>query len=321
MTVPKAETSAYPPILDRPEAAAHVQQYFSEPIGVLAEMVDYGTHLIPRCWASSGKRLTDIVLLPVLTKQAVGLLDAGQVLLSSGCVNPAALQLRALFEVSVYIAWVLRRDTDRRARAYYVANLRRRLEWAKRARPGTAEFSAMTRDYRSLRIRNPLKDRQGEVLQETENVERRLSKPDFRQMNAAFARRRGKRPYEPDWYAMLFPKNKRPSLYTLAKQVDQRAQYRLVYEQASEMMHSSRLDPHVRVEANALRIRSLRELTDFSHIAQLLMGEAMSTYMLVLRRYRPNEADNFAKKYAESWRTTYLDRKVLKYEYIDRTLG
>lgn len=321
MTVLKAETGAYPPILDRPEATAHVRQYFSDAVGVLAEMVDYGTHLIPRCWASSGKRLTDMVLLPVLTKQAVGLLDAGQVLLSSGCVNPALLQLRALSEVSIYIAWILRRDTDRRARAYYVANLRRRLEWAKRVRPGTDQFKALSRDYSALRIRNPLKDRQRDVLQETQNVEHRLSKADFRRMNGAFDRRRGKSRYEPDWYAVLFPKKKRPSLYTLAKQVDQRAEYRLIYEQGSEMMHSSRLDIHVQVEASAVRIRSLRELTDFSHIGQLLMGEAMSTYRLLLRRYRPTEADNFAKKYAESWRATYLERKVVNYQYVDHMLG
>lgn len=321
MSVPKAETGAYYPILDRPEAAAHVQQYFADVVAALTDMVDYGTNLIPRCWASSPKRLTDVVLLPVLTKQAVEFLDAAQVLLSSGCVNPAALQLRALFEVSVYIAWIIRRDTDRRARAYYVANLRRRLEWAKRARSGTDEFKRFSRDHRSMRIRNPLKDRRKEVVEEIGNVERRLAKADFRRMNGALARRRGKRSYDPDWYAVLFPKNKRVSLYTLAKQVDHRAQYRLIYEQGSEMMHSSRLDPHVRVEANAMRIRSLRELTDFGQVARLLMGEAMSTYLLVLRRYRPNEADNFAKKYVESWRAAYMDRRVLKYEYIDHVIG
>ena len=321
MTVRKAETGAYHPILDRPEAAAHVAQHFSDVVAVLADMVDYGSHLIPRCLASSANRLTDVVLLPVLTKQAVGFLDAGQVLLDSGCVNPAALQLRALFEVSVYIAWILRRDTDRRARAYYVANLRRRLDWAKRVRPGTDEFRRLSRDYRSIRIRNPLKGRQSEVAQEIADVERRLGKADFRQMNAAFSRRRGKRAYDPEWYAVLFPKNQKASLYTLAKQTDHRAQYRLIYEQGSEMMHSSRLDPHVRVEAKALRIRSLRELTDFGHIAQLLMGEAMSTYLLVLRHYRPNEADNFAKKYAESWRAAYMNRKTLKYEYVDHVIG
>lgn len=321
MSIRKAETGAYYPILDRPEATAHVQAHFRDVVAVLADIVDYGTHLIPRCWQLSSKRLTDVVLLPVLTKQAVGFLDAGQVLLASGCVNTAALQLRALFEVSVYIAWIVRRETDRRARAYYVANLRRRLDWAKRGRPGTAEFRWFARDYRAIQIRNPLKDHQSEVVEEIANVERRLAKADFRQMNRAFARRRGNRSHDPDWYAVLFPKKKRPSLYTLARQVDHRAQYRLIYEQGSEMMHSSRLDPHVRVEANVMRIRALRELTDFSHIAQLLMGEAMSTYLLVLRRYRPNEADNFAKKYAESWRAAYMQRRVLKYEYVDHAIG
>jgi hypothetical protein len=321
MALRNAETGAYPPILDRPEAAAHVQEHFSKSVAVLAEMVDYGTHLIPRCWASSEKRLTDVVLLQVLTKQAIGFLDAAQVLLTSGAVNPATLQLRALFEVSVYVSWILRRDTDRRARAYYVANLRRRLEWAKRAKPGTDEFKTFSRDHRSLRIRNPLKDRQGDVLEEIANVERRLRKPDFRQMNRAFARRRGNRAYNPDWYAVLFPKKRRPSLYTLAKQVERRAEYRLIYEQGSEMMHSSRLDAHILVDANVMRIRSLRELTEFGHVAQLLMGEAIGTYLAVLRHYRPNEADNFARKYSENWRTTYFDRTKLKYEYIDHVIG
>jgi hypothetical protein len=321
MSVLKAETGAYQLILDRPEATAHVEEHFRDIVAVLVEMVDYGTHLIPRCLASSSKRLTDVVLLPVLTKQAVEFLDAAQVLLASGCVNPAALQLRALFEVSVYIAWIVRRDTDRRARAYYVANLRRRLDWAKRVRPGTDEFERLTRDYQSIRIRNPLKDRQSEVVEEIGIVERRLAKPDFRQMNRAFARRRGTRSYDPDWYAVLFPKKKRPSLYTLAKQVDQRAQYRLIYEQGSEAMHSSRLDPHIRVEGNAMRIRSLRELTEFSHIAQLLMGEAMSTFRVILRRYRPSEADSFAKKYVDSWRAAYMERRVVKYEYVDRIIS
>lgn len=67
MSVRKAETGAYHPILDRPEAAAHVQQYFVDIVAALTDMVDYGTNLIPRCWASSPKRLTDVVLLPVLT--------------------------------------------------------------------------------------------------------------------------------------------------------------------------------------------------------------------------------------------------------------
>jgi hypothetical protein len=321
MRVREPETGAYYPILDRPEAAAHVREYFRESVDVLKDMVDYGTHLIPRCWASSPKRLTDVVLLPVLTKQAVGLLDAAQVLLASGCVNPAALQLRALFEASVYISWITRRDSDRRARAYYVSNLRRRLEWARRGLRGSVEFNRFTRDHRSMRSKNPLTDHRREVLDEIRNVEGRLAKADFSQMNRAFARRRGKRPYDPTWYAVLFPKTSRPTLYTLAKHVDHRAQYRLIYEQGSEMMHSSRLDLHVRVEANAMRIRSLRELADFGQVAQLVMGEAMSTYLVMLRRYRPNEADNFARKYAETWRAAYMNNNTVKYEYIDHVIG
>ena len=37
----------------------------------------------------------------------------------------------------------------------------------------------------------------------------------------------------------------------------------------------------------------------------------MRGYVLLLRRYSPNEADNFAKKYSEGWQTAYLNRRVL----------
>src|SRR5690606_20226793 len=110
----------------------------------------------------------------------------------------------------------------------------------KRATPGTDEFKVFSKDHRSIRTSNPLAEHQHTLLEEIENVEARLRTADLRQMNSAFTRRRGRGAYDPEWYAVLFPRQKRPSLYTLAKQVGRRANYRLIYEHGSEIMHSSR---------------------------------------------------------------------------------
>lgn len=315
-----SETQSFAPILDRALVVDHVTTHFADFVEVLEDLTDYGTHLIPRCWQSSDRRLADVVVLGVLTKQAVAMLDAGHALISQGLVVPALLQLRALFEVSVYLSWTLRRDTERRSRAFYVANLRKRLNWALRARKGTPEFKALKQDYARLGSLGGFADHQTEAVAEIDRLQGRLRSSDLRQMNAAFVRRRGKRRYDPEWYTVLFPKKHPPSLFTLAKQTGRRADYRLIYEQGSEMMHSSRMEPHVKMDHNGLRLRSLRDLTDLPLIAQLLIGQTMISYGLVLERYRPSESENFAKKYVANWRAVLLAKRVVNYNYIERVI-
>src|SRR4051812_46626123 len=87
-------------ILNRAEAHAHVEEHFADTVATLEELVDYGSLLIPRCWLTSKRQLSDVVLLPVLLKQVVGLLDAAVVLHREGVSEPSLLQLRAAFEAS-----------------------------------------------------------------------------------------------------------------------------------------------------------------------------------------------------------------------------
>src|SRR5690242_21813528 len=107
MVIERIEPSAFASLLNRVEAREHIAEYFADIPAVLADLVDYGTHLIPRCLASSKHELADLVALAILLKQAVGMLDGAQILFQEGAVQPSTLQLRALFEVSVYLDWLL----------------------------------------------------------------------------------------------------------------------------------------------------------------------------------------------------------------------
>ena len=232
MLIAGAESTAFDAILDRPEAETHVTTYFADECRVLGAMVDYGTHLIPRCWSGSAKSLRDIVALTVLTKQAVGLLDAAHVLLCSGAVQPARLQLRGLFEVSIYIDWILTQSSERRARAYYVANLRRRLHWVMRAKVDTAEWKEFSDDFKTLALPDAFKDAQHLVEAELTLLNAALAKPQYRPMNSEFNHVRGLSKHDPQWFVVAADRKhvRKPTLYTLAKQLDRRAEYRLIYE-------------------------------------------------------------------------------------------
>jgi hypothetical protein len=311
-----AETKAFATLLNRAEAEETVTRNLSPYLEALADIVDYGTHLIPRCWLSSGRSLKDMVLLPVLLKQIVAMVDAATELLKKGCVEPALLQLRASFEASVYLEWILRSKTEKSARVYYVWNTRRGRNWARRALKGTRERRQLLSDLgRSVTLPSVDSDEwQQRIKDDLKRYELHLTEPKNKRWNAAFDRKRGKRRYDPEWYQVLF--RKRRSLSHIAKLLGRLPEYRVIYEIGSDTMHSSRSDTHVRIlEKKQLGMRSLRDLSEFGFVSQMLMGVAIESYRKILTHYRPAEVTAFGKKYSQNWREALLTRVTVKYDY------
>jgi hypothetical protein len=126
-------------ILDREKHEADVRQHFSKHVELLIDLANYGSNLIPRAYDSSGKKLEDIVVIGILLKQVVSMIDAVEVLISKGAVGPAMLQARAAFEASLYIDWILKWEPEKKAKYYYVSNLRNQRLWVLRFKTGTQE--------------------------------------------------------------------------------------------------------------------------------------------------------------------------------------
>ncbi len=129
----------YKPLLDRDRLAVEVTQHLSAHVELIRDVTNYGTCLIPRCLVSSNRTLKDLIVIAVLLRQLVAMLDASEVLISSGAVYASNLQVRAIFEAAVYIEWTLGSDGDRKAVHYYVRNLRQQRVWAARLLPGSVE--------------------------------------------------------------------------------------------------------------------------------------------------------------------------------------
>src|SRR6185437_6304055 len=111
----KVGENEFKQLLDRQKVLGDIKEHLTPWLGLIRDVVNYGSNLIPRCVMSSDRKLKDAVVLTIVLRQAVAMLDGTEVLLSNGAVHAANLQLRALFEAAVYLEWMLAGDTEQKA--------------------------------------------------------------------------------------------------------------------------------------------------------------------------------------------------------------
>ena len=253
--------------------------------------------------------MKDAVVLAIFLRQAVAMLDGVEILLSSGASHVANLQMRALFEASVYIDWTLEGDSEKKASYYYVHNLRRKRLWASRAQSGSAEaqkFVAMLNES-GVTIDDKLKE---STKRQIEEIDRALSRPNLAQINKDFEEHRKGKPYDPAWYVPLGQRN----LGTIARTVGKGTQYAIFYSGASEVMHTSSYEPHVRIGAGQLTFQPIRSLEGFDNVLRFSPTIAFSTFRKILNEYRPGELPLFSRKYVEKWQQEFMNFPQIKYE-------
>lgn len=299
-------TDPYLQLLDRVGPAAEVLQHFQPQIDTLADMVNYGTMLIRRSYGSSEKTTVDVIVLGVLLKQVVSMLDAMEVLLRAGVVHAAFLQSRAALEASLYLRWILLSDAETKARCYVVANLRHERMWALRSMRGTPEAAAFDRVANELdldihAVRPTIEE---EAAKHIEHIDRNLALESLTDIDKKFDAARGKRPHDPDWYKVAAGDD-RLTLRGIADQVNRLPQYEFYYSKGSHVTHAALYRPHVQFRGDEVRFLAIRSLRDLYELLQASMQTALDAYMLVLRRYRQDEVQNFARYYLENWRGAF----------------
>ena len=308
-------------ILDRQESANHVKEHFGETIALLREIIDYGTHLIPRCYTTAEKKdLTAAIVLGTLLKNAVAMLDAVEILVSQGAVFSAYLPARGLFETYLFIHWILKEDTERRAKQYYVWHLRQELRWAKRGVTGSQdqnEFFAAMGKFAKV-FSEEIKSKQEDIQKQIASIEKLISNDDYRALNHEFEKMKSKKTgLDVDWFRLGGPKSR----YKMAKNLGFEAQYTIFYSQYSDAMHATATKEHIKFEDEILTFVPLRNLEGIKSLLQPVMTYCLAIYQAVLGYFRPGELQNFARKYATEWRQRFLSIKTVKYRVKTEILG
>jgi len=307
----------YTPLIDRKESFDNVNKHFKEQTDLLVDLVNYGSNLLPRCFTMSNKGITEVVVIGVLFKQALSMLDAFEVLFTNGVIQPSYLQTRALFEVSWYMEYILKEDSERRAKHYFVSNLRNDRFWSLRGISGTKQkekFDKIVSEF-SENIIEEFSKFEADLVKQSDSIAETLQKDSFREINESFEKiiKDRKLDYEPPWHTPLGLN----SVRQVANNIGKIHEYETFYAFMSEAMHSSSLKAHVKLSSKEMSFEQLRFLKNIKQIFSLTVSVTLRIYRLMLETYRPGEVKLFSKKYVEEWRKPFTEVKDVTYKYDD----
>lgn len=296
----------YKLILDRDKHEADANSYYAKHIEMLTELVDYGTNLIRNTYEISNKKLEDIIVIGVLLKQVVLMADACSLLVSKGAVNSAYLQARAAFEASLYIDWIFKGDAEKKAKYYYVWNLRTKKLWASRLLPGSPEKMVFDKAIKKeLKDFVPKMDEFREPAKDIINqINAHLSEPDWAKISSDFEKVKGTRiEYDPEWYKVL---EEKLTIKKLAETVERLGAYYLFYSRSSEIMHSSTYIDHIKLKGGRVIFEPIRHLQEANLVFRFILVAVIHTYKSILRYYHSPELKKFTQKYIYDWRDSFL---------------
>lgn len=192
-------------MLNREEANATVLQHLAPQTALLRDLANYGSNLVLRAFNSSPKQMADIVVCGVLLKQIVAMVDAAEVLLSSGCGHAAFLPTRSAFEASIYFDWILTGNSELKATRYVVANFRDERFWANLSTPSTPESAELARLMQERGLDLDINAKHPHLAANSSThlaeVSRILAQPNLKAVDDEFTKVRGRKKHDPHWYA------------------------------------------------------------------------------------------------------------------------
>lgn len=89
-------------VLDRVRSAEEIAEHYRDGADLLAELVDYGTNLLVRCFGRDQAEIRDAIAIGVFGRQIVSALDAIEQVVRSGSGGDARVVARSLLEASFY---------------------------------------------------------------------------------------------------------------------------------------------------------------------------------------------------------------------------
>ena len=298
-------------LLDRERVPERIQNDLGEPVSYLAELSDFGVALLKRSFHGSKRETLDIVLLPVLFRQVLAFLDGVHLHLLNGAVYTAVPDLRAMFEATLSLEWILKGPADKKetrddwkqrwAGQYYVSELRQERNWNRAFIPRTPDHARLKKVAPDL-VSHMLNDPQRLVAAKgrVKGIGQHISRyPDLKQINSLFGPLAKKLGREPAWYRPGGPS----SVGDLARRLHRGDAYQVLYRQWSEVSHGSRTKPHIQIHSGGkLLIQPIRSIDGLDQVLSLGGTIAERAIHLILREYRPGEIQQFARKRQTDWK-------------------
>lgn len=302
-----------PLVLDRDAAREYAQMELKDTLAFLTDVVNYGTHLVPRALGNGEDDVSRMVICAGLLKHIVGMFDAAVVLLENGHSTTALAQVRSAFEATLFLELILEQDTEFRARVYLVGEYRRRRSFIQRAFDPSKDPGSFNADYEQIGVSTDTLSDEAKATgtEHLEHLRQVLSEPSLADIDTRYQKVRGNRVHDPHWYELLGHK----SVRQIAKSLKLGPQYDLWYTTGSQVVHAQSPTQQWSVLGDVAALKSMRHLEDAGHVKDGVVHMALRAYRLVIQRYLPHEFPTLREKYLADWRMHFHRRIVIRYEY------
>jgi hypothetical protein len=265
-------------------------------------IVDSSVSVASACWrAARGHDEQGVILMTHW--HLIELLDGVVVLIASGAIEPARLQLRAAFESFLTLSFILEKDTERRGFAWLVVKdvLNRIKTWRRLdASSETGKDFVELTDKEGVKVlHTPDARDKGEKLQKMLETAPRWKEAyeEYRRLKKEkFAKSRNR----PEWFE-LHGGPEGSGLGTLARHLGYGSQYEILYRHWSDRVHGT--DAYQRFKRGG--VMPLRNADDLNQTISLVTTFAFGAMFGLYRYYRLADSDRFVRWYVEEVRPAW----------------
>lgn len=292
---------------------AEVEKFLGRLADLLDSAVTFGSHAFVFCDKGtselSGHHHASMLL---LYRHVLEMIDGVSVLVRQAAVDPCQPLLRSAMEASMGIEYMLEKETEKRALAYQVVHIRRRIREHTRNDPSTEagkDFQkALDDDKLSSGIQIPAHASAPAI----DKLAQVLAMPEYTPVDQEWERlylkhAKAGRKGVPPWYSLFDGPR---SIRQLALHLKRGGMYDTLYSNWSESVHAG--GAMLTVAGRASTIRMLRHPQRAQLVTVFGVSFASEATRSMLTRYAPNKM--------EDWKTWYLSIRSFFQEISSREI-
>jgi len=290
-------------------------EYLKQSAEVIENIVNFGSHIFK--WAKESDHISgdEKIVALVLLRKILELIDSISILIGKSSVDSSKIILRSLLEVLFETEYLLKEDSEKRAKCLMVWYMNKLIKSRTKYDPTTTEGQIF---YEELKQDQMLKDINVSGLTEfgkalSEKLEEEISDlknilEDYGPYQKEYERLAEKSKTAP-WYKMFQGPN---NAYELAKEVDLGGYYETLFRTFSDTTHSNDLFEKVLKQGepkNTIKIIQIRSPKDIGFTISITITFALKFYRNFIYYFFPKSKfaiEEYGKWYNENIKEFYL---------------
>lgn len=303
-------------LLSREIPFVEVKAFLARLAVLLEECVSFGTNVFVWCETSNTQQSSyHHASLFLLYRHLLEMVDAVSILVRHGAADPCQPLLRSALEAAMGIEYMLEKDTERRALAYQVAHIHKRIAEHARHDPTTEAGKALQGVFNKDKLFSTIKLPPHASAPAIDKLATVLAMPEYTPVDQEWVRlyreyEKQRRKGMPPWYSLFGgPKSIRQLVYHLKLG----AAYETLYSNWSETVHAG--GAMLTVAGREKAVRALRHPARAQLVASLGASLTIRISRELLAYYAPEKLTDYRQWYTGNIRDFYRDissREILK---------